>query len=184
VTTTAPNDNLISLADARLAREYRDRYRRLLAIARGFDWLSAEDCEDLANDTLIDWYCALRTGGGVEFDDTFCGMVLRREATSRLRRHITARSHTVDLSEADEIGVDPQLDAALAEQEEAQQLAALARRVLSADELRIVWLRACGYDTREISRQMGISWRELRTALQRVRRKVRLAIELNHQQTG
>jgi RNA polymerase sigma factor (sigma-70 family) len=176
--TTASNDNLVALADARLEREYDDRHRRLMAIARRCDWLSAEDCEDLASDTLIAWYRALRTRG-VDYDDTFCSTVLRRQAISKLRRRTWVRAHTMGLSGVEEVGVDPQLDTQVASREQAHEVAALARRVLSAEELRMLWLLACGYEAREIGQRVGVSEREVRTSLQRARRKLRTAIDQN-----
>jgi RNA polymerase sigma factor (sigma-70 family) len=174
VTALASTDELIVLANVRLDREYRDRHRRLMAWARRFDWLSAEDREDLANDTLIAWYRELRTRG-VQFDDTFCGTVLRREAISRLRRRLWVRAHTVELAVAEDVGVDPHLDSRVAEREEARQFWALAGRVLSDQELRMLWLRGCGYSRQEISEQVGVSKDEIRLALQRARNKVSAA---------
>lgn len=171
MTALASTDELIVLANVRLDQEYRDRHRRLMAWARRFDWLSAEDCEDLANDTLIAWYRELRTRG-VQFDDTFCTTVLRREAITRLRRQIWVRAHTVDLTAAENIGVDPHLDSRVAEREEARQLWALASRVLSDQELRMLWLRGCGHSRREISEQVGVSKDVVRLTLQRARNKV------------
>jgi DNA-directed RNA polymerase specialized sigma24 family protein len=108
----------------------------------------------------------------VQFDDTFCGTVLRREAISRLRRRLWVRAHTVELAAADDVGVDPHLDTRLAEREEARQFWALAGRVLTDEELRMLWLRGCGYSRQEISKQVGVSKDEVRLALQRARNKV------------
>jgi RNA polymerase sigma factor (sigma-70 family) len=174
VTALASTDELIVLANVRLDREYRDRHRRLMAWARGFDWLSAEDREDLASDTLIAWYRELRTRG-VEFDDTFCGTVLRREAIDRLRRCIWERVHTVDLAQIEEIGIDPELDARVGEREAARQLWALARELLSGEELRMLGLVTCGYRRREVSRQVGLSEQDVKRSLLYARRKLRAA---------
>jgi len=169
------------LADLRLEREYRERHRALADVARLRYRLPAEDCEEVADDALIAWHRELSTGGTVEFDNAFCFTVLRRRALSRVRHQRLLEM--VDLAAVENIGTDPHLDAAAVGREQARELCATARRVLSEEELRLLGMRLIGYQRREIARYAGLSGREVATVLQRVRRKLRAAIE-NQRQRG
>jgi RNA polymerase sigma factor (sigma-70 family) len=180
-TGTVSERDLVALADARLEREYGDRYRRLMSWARRFDWLSAEDREEVVDDVLIAWHGQL-CAGKVEFEDTFCGTVLRREAISRLRRRLWVRAHIVELAAGENVGVDPHLDSRVTDREEARRFWTLAGRVLSDQELRVLWLRACGYQRSEISELVGVSGQDVRVALQRARRKVCATLDHDHDQ--
>jgi len=164
-----------TLADLRLEREYRQRHRALADVARLRYRLPAEDCEEVADDALIAWHRELSTGGTVEFDNAFCFTVLHRRASDRVRHDRLLEM--VDLAVAENIGTDPHLDAAVVGREQARELCAAARRVLSEDELRLLGMRLIGYQRPEIARHAGLSEREVATVLQRVRRKLRAALD-------
>jgi RNA polymerase sigma factor (sigma-70 family) len=159
-----------AVADMRLAREYAQRKRALTKLAAGRYHLSAEDAEEVVNDTLLAWYRKVSSSGALGSDRLFCERVLRFAAIDRIRRR---RPAAVELSAiADELGVDPELDALVAEREEARELCRLAARVLTERELRIVWLLAEGYGRREVSRRVGSSERQVKRSLERARRKL------------
>jgi RNA polymerase sigma-70 factor (ECF subfamily) len=160
----------VALAEARLAREYAQRTRALTKLAAGHYHLSAEDAAEVVNDTLMAWYRKLSSTGALGSDRLFCERVLRYAAIDRIRRR---RPAPVELSAiADEVGADPELDTLIAEREEARELCRLAGRVLSEQELRIVWLLAEGYERREVSRRVGASERQVKRSLERARRKL------------
>jgi RNA polymerase sigma factor (sigma-70 family) len=184
MTTTAAVGDLVALADARLQREYRDRYRRLMAWARGFDWLTDEDREEVVDDALIAWHRKLCGAGGGEFEDTFCRMVLTRRAINRLRHRIYVRAHTVELAEAEDVCIDPELDCRVVEQEESGRFWAAVGQTLSEKELRILCLSADGLHRREISQQVRIGEWEVRVWLQRARRKLRRRFDLDPRLNG
>jgi DNA-directed RNA polymerase specialized sigma24 family protein len=74
-----------AVADARLRREYHWRKPWLMTIVRRRYKLQREDCEEIANDTLLAWHRKLLTAEGVANDRAFCEAVVRTKAIDRLR---------------------------------------------------------------------------------------------------
>lgn len=160
------------VADARLASEYRSLKSWLIGIIHQRYGLSEEDCEEIANDTLLAWHRALRTARGVTDDRAFCATVVRSRAIDRLR-HKTVQ--TVDLSVIENISIDPQVDALVAEREELCDLQEVAREVLKPHEYAIVRLVELGVRRAVVANRLGLSLRQVKRMRERARQKLDVA---------
>jgi DNA-directed RNA polymerase specialized sigma24 family protein len=160
------------VADARLANKYRSLKRWLIGIIHQRYGLSEEDCEEIANDTLLAWHRALRTGQAIRDDRAFCATVARSRTIDRLR-HKTVQ--TVHLSVIENIRIDSQVDALVAEREELGDLQEVAREVLKPHEYAIVRLVELGVRRAIVANQLGLSLRQVKRVRERVRQKLDLA---------
>lgn len=157
------------VADARLASEYRSLNRWLIGIIHQRYGLGEEDCEEVANDTLLAWHRALRTAQGVRDDRAFCATVVRSRAIDRLR-HKTVQ--TVDLSVIENVSIDLQVDALVAEREELCDLQEVAREVLKPHEYAIVRLVELGVQRAVVANRLGLSLRQVKRVRERTREKL------------
>jgi DNA-directed RNA polymerase specialized sigma24 family protein len=149
-------------ADIRLQREYGLHKRRLARLAGRRYGLPADDCEELADDTLVAWHRQLRTREGVRSDRLFFETVLRARAIDRLR----AKSvQAVEISDADSVGTDPQHDVLVAEREESQQ----------PRELQILFLAEYGLSRAELANRFDLSLRQVKRRVAHARRKLEAA---------
>jgi DNA-binding CsgD family transcriptional regulator len=147
------------VADARLRREYHWRKQWLMTIVRHRYKIQREDCEEIANDSLLAWHRELLTAEGVVNDRAFCEAVVRTEAIDRLRRKSV---QTVDLSAAENLGVDPELDAQAGEREEIGDLYEIARSVLERREYETSLLVADGVTRNTVAEHLGLTLRQVK----------------------
>lgn len=168
------------LARSRFEREYGPLLRQLAVRARFKYRLAWEDCEELAADTLLSFHQELARGGGVREDGAYLARVLRNRALDHkkaVRREKRGAFDTVPLAIGQDDGLDPQLDATVAEREELRHLAELAREVLSPQELEIMLLSKLGLSRSEIGARHGLSVRQVERSLERSQRKLDQAVE-------
>jgi DNA-directed RNA polymerase specialized sigma24 family protein len=164
-----------ALADARLVEEFDRLWRRLISLARFRYRLAREDCEEIVADALLAWYQELCRHGELRVDAAYLLAVLHHRALDRkkaLRRDKRAAFETVPLAAVEPGGVDPQLDAMVAEREELHDLAELAKDVLSQRELEIVILSRQGVARAEIGARYGLSVRSVERCLDRAQHRL------------
>jgi DNA-directed RNA polymerase specialized sigma24 family protein len=150
------------VADARLRRGYHWRRQWLMTIVQRRYKLQREDCEDIANDTLLAWHPELLTAEGVVDDRALCEAVVRTKAIDRLRRKTV---QTVELSHAEGLGLDPELGVQVGEREEAGDLAEVAAAVLEAREYEISALVANDVRRGTVAEQFVLTLRQVRRLL-------------------
>jgi DNA-directed RNA polymerase specialized sigma24 family protein len=163
-----------AVAAARIVSEFDALWRRLVSFARFRYRLGWEDCEEIAADTLLAWYQELCRDGTVRIDAAYLMVVLHHRALDykkALGRSKRAALETVPLV-GDGGGVDPHLDAVVAEREELQDLAELAQDVLAQRELEILSLSRQGVSRAQIGARYGLSVRAVERCLQRAQRKL------------
>jgi RNA polymerase sigma factor (sigma-70 family) len=163
------------LADARLVEDFHRLWRRLTSLARFRYRLAHEDCEEVVADTLFAWYQELCRHGGLRVDAAYLATVLHHRALDHkkaLRRDKRAAVETVPLAAVEPEGVDPHLDAMVAEREELRDLAELAKDVLSQQELEIMVLSGQGVPRAEIGARYGLSARAVERCLDRAHHKL------------
>jgi DNA-directed RNA polymerase specialized sigma24 family protein len=164
-----------AVANARLVEEF-DRLRaRLVSLARFRYRLAREDCDEVVADTLLAWYQELCRQDELRIDGAYLVAVLHHRALDHkkaLSRDKRAALETVPLAVVEPGGVDPQLDAVVAEREELHDLAELAKDVLSQRELEIVILSRQGVARAEIGARYGLSVRAVERCLDRAQHKL------------
>jgi DNA-directed RNA polymerase specialized sigma24 family protein len=164
-----------ALAAARLVNEFDALWRQLVSLARFRYRLAREDCEEIVADALLAWYQELCRDGAVRIDAAYLTAVLHHRALDHkkaLGRNKRAVLETVPLAAGEGGGVDPQLDAVVAEREELHDLAELARDVLFKQELEILLLRRQGVARAEIAARYGLSVRAVERCLGRAQHKL------------
>jgi RNA polymerase sigma factor (sigma-70 family) len=155
-----------ALADARLQREYQERKRSLMALARRRHGLGREDSEEVADDTLVAWHREL-AAGRLRHERMFCEKVLRFEAIDRVRR---PTAWTVELAAVEEtLGTDPQLDKGVVDREEAR----LIWRLLHRHERTVLALVLLDMSREEIAEQLGLTVRQVKRILEKARARLR-----------
>jgi DNA-directed RNA polymerase specialized sigma24 family protein len=168
-----------ALADARLVEEFDRLWRRLVSLARFRYRLAREDCEEIVADTLLAWYQELCRCGELRIDAAYLLAVLHHRALDHkkaLRRDKRGAFETVPLAAVEAGGVDPHLDAVVAEREELHHLAELARDVLSQRELEIMVLSGQGVTRAQIGARYGLSVRAVERCLDRAQHQLDDAI--------
>jgi DNA-directed RNA polymerase specialized sigma24 family protein len=164
-----------TVAAARIVSEFDALWRRLVSLARFRYRLGWEDCEEIAADTLLAWYQELCRDGAVRIDAAYLTVVLHHRALDHkkaLCRNKRAALETVPLAAIAPGGVDPHLDAVVAEREELHDLAELAKDVLSPHELEILSLSRQGVSRAQIGARYGLSVRAVERCLHRAQRKL------------
>jgi RNA polymerase sigma factor (sigma-70 family) len=152
--------------------EYRAVRDRVLAhVRRGrFARLSYEDEEDLCQEALLA-VCRRRAADGT----VQSGFGLARKAlhdleVDRLRKK---RIQTVELSEASEIGVDPNFGSMVARSQEVLGIHELLTESLDARERHALLLSAAGMRRREVAEQLDLQETQVKRLLGRARGKLR-----------
>jgi RNA polymerase sigma factor (sigma-70 family) len=164
-----------ALAEARLVEEFDRLWRQLISLARFRYRLALEDCEEIVADTLLAWYQELCRQGGLRIDAAYLRAVLHHRALDHkkaLSRDQRAALATVPLAAIEPEGVDPHLDAVIAEREELHDLAELAKDLLSQRELEIMVLSGQGVSRAEIGARYGLSVRSVERCLDRAQHKL------------
>jgi DNA-directed RNA polymerase specialized sigma24 family protein len=169
------------MADARLVEEFDRLWRRLISLARFRYRLAREDCEEIVADTLLAWYQELCRQGGLRIDGAYLRAVLHHRALDHKKavgRDKRAAYETAPLAAIEREGVDPHLDAVVAEREELRDLAELAKDVLSERELEIMVLSGQGVPRAEIGARYSQSVRSVERCLERAHHKLDVGKEL------
>jgi RNA polymerase sigma factor (sigma-70 family) len=161
-----------AVADARLASEYDSLKRWLMEILHHRYRLPFEDCEEIVNDVLLAWHRQLCTPKGVRNDRAFCATVLRSRAIDRLRRRTVP---TIELSLIENLAVDLEVDALVAEREELRDLNEVAMEGLKPREYAIVRLVASGVRRPVVAKRFGLRPRQVKRVHDRARPKLAAA---------
>ena len=173
--TVPPSEDRGAAAHERLVCEFESLRRRLVGLARFKYRLAREDCEEIAADALLAWYQELCRRGSVRLDAAYLVVVLHnraldhKKAVSRAKR---GAGEVVPMHSVDRLGVDPQIDALVAEREELRDLAELAKDVLSPQEIEILALSKLDVTRAQISQRYGLSVRCVERRLERAQRKL------------
>jgi DNA-directed RNA polymerase specialized sigma24 family protein len=130
-----------------------------MAIVRRKYKLPREDCEEIVNDTLLAWHRKLLTADGVASNRAFCEAVLRTEAIEWLQRKSV---QTGELSAAENLGVDPELEVPDGEREEIADLRELATAVLKPPAHETSVLVADGVARRSVAEHLGLTLRHVK----------------------
>lgn len=150
-----------AVAHMRLRREYHVLRRWLIDVVRYRYGLTAEDCEEVVDDVLLAWHRRLSATGALRNDRAFCVRVARSRAIERLRRKSV---QTVELSTAEHVGVDPEIDALVSEREEVSDLRELVGEVLSKRERDIlVLVEREGLSRTQVAAHFALTPRQVRS---------------------
>lgn len=127
-----------------------------------------EVAEDLAQDTFIELYQALRAGKNIEHPKAWTLCVLRRAVS----RQMKDRTHFEQLEEGQVAGEPPKDMSGFFELDEIRTLLS----VLSPREEEVLLLRLEAMKYKEIADQLGISMNSVNTLLARALRKLQEAM--------
>jgi RNA polymerase sigma-70 factor (ECF subfamily) len=173
VVALGAHDELLgdAVAHVRLRREYHGLRRWLMDVIRHRYGLTAEDCEEVVNDALLAWHRRLSAAGELRNDRAFWARVARSRAIERLRRK---SFQTVELSSAEHVGVDPEIDVLVGEREEVSHLRELIGEVLSKRERDVlVLVEHEGLSRAQAAAQFELTPRQVKRTLERARAKLR-----------
>jgi RNA polymerase sigma factor (sigma-70 family) len=174
-TNLGSGEDHTTAAHTRLVCEFESLRRRLVGLARFRYRLAREDCEEIAADALLAWYQELCRRDGVRVDAAYLVVVLHNRALDHKKAMSRAKrgaSEVVPMHSVDRLGVDPQIDALVAEREELRDLAELAKDVLSRQEIEILVLSRLDVPRAEIGERYGLSVRCVERWLERAQRKL------------
>lgn len=143
-----------------------------------------ETARDLAQDVLLSAYQALGSFEGRCLYSSWLFTIMRHRCFRALRRPSLLRDEEVEVDRL--AGETTPVDAALAEQEDEEEMLRLIQRHLEPTEQAALWLRVMErLPVEEITRRLGISAASgARGVLQSGRRKLRAALDRRAQNPG